>query len=160
MGFNYGLEKKKFDAEWDRHRKEYADAGMDASAIEEMYQFDLCAFRRRRNASIHEQSLTGFQTSDKGSVTEDRSPLIMKFSEEVTVNDTYTFCEKRFAWIDTVSNEDLYIKLLQLPEDDKELLTLLIVDELTKREIATLRGVTEQAVGQKIKRLKFLLSGV
>lgn len=36
MGFNYGLEKKRFEAEWTRLRKEYAEAGMEAWAIEEM----------------------------------------------------------------------------------------------------------------------------
>ena len=32
MGFNYGLEKKKFDAEWARLRVEYTAAGKTGSA--------------------------------------------------------------------------------------------------------------------------------
>ena len=121
-----------------------------------MYQFDLRAFRRRRLESLHEQDLTGFRDANEEAVAEDRSPLIVNFSEEVTVTDTYSFCGKRFAWIETVSDENLYNKLLLLPEEDKELLTLLVEDDLSKREIATIRGVTEQAVGQKLKRLKYI----
>ena len=34
MGFNYGLEKKRFDKEWEKLRKEYRAAGMDEAAIE------------------------------------------------------------------------------------------------------------------------------
>lgn len=40
MGFNYGLEKKKFDQEWKKLRREYRAAGMDEAAIEAMYAFD------------------------------------------------------------------------------------------------------------------------
>ena len=48
MGFNYGLEKKKFDREWDRLRKEYHAAGMDEASIEAMYEFDWQGFPRFR----------------------------------------------------------------------------------------------------------------
>ena len=37
MGFHYANEKKKFDHEWKRLRKEYADAGMSPSAIEAIH---------------------------------------------------------------------------------------------------------------------------
>ena len=54
--FNYGLEKKKFDSEWLRLKREYEAAGMEESAIQEMYEFDLKSFRRRRVDAVHEQS--------------------------------------------------------------------------------------------------------
>ena len=160
MGFNYGLEKKRFDAEWARLRKEYAEAGMDAWAIEEMYKFDLHDFRRRRNAARHEQNLADFQDADGEAVAEDRSPLLLDFLEKMTVTDTYSFCEKQFAWLDTVSDEKLYRKLLSLQYEDKELLTMIFEYELSNKEIATLRGISVQAVWQKIKRLKNFLSDV
>ena len=78
MSFNYGLERKKFDAEWVRLRKEYAEAGMSKAAIEEMYQFDLAAFNRKRADANHEQPLDGMQV-DTEEVLEDRSPLLMRF---------------------------------------------------------------------------------
>ena len=40
MGFNYGLEKKKFDEEWEKLRKEYEAAGMTAESIKEIYEYD------------------------------------------------------------------------------------------------------------------------
>lgn len=160
MGFNYGLEKKRFEAEWARLRKEYAEAGMEAWAIEEMYNFDLISFRRRRLDSGHEQSLSGFQYADEESIEDGKSPLFLHFLEKTTVSDTYSFCGRRFAWIETITDEALYRKLILLSDEDKELVTMLVEDGLSKREIAKIRGVTEQAVGQKIKRLKIFFSDV
>ena len=158
MSFNYGLERKKFDAEWDRLRKEYAEAGMSKAAIEEMYQFDLAAFNRKRSDANHEQPLDGMQVNTE-EVPEDRSPLLMRFSDKLSVTDVYAF-SGRYSWIESINNEELYIRLLALSDDDKELLTLFAMEGFTKREIATIRGVSEQAVGQKISRLKFSLFGV
>lgn len=51
MEFNYGLERKRFDGEWERLRKSYHEAGMSEEAIEKMYKFDLKVFNRRRTAA-------------------------------------------------------------------------------------------------------------
>ena len=40
MGFHYAKEKRLFDLEWNRLQKEYEDAGMEPSAIEEMRNYD------------------------------------------------------------------------------------------------------------------------
>mgnify|MGYP002510830349 CR=1 FL=1 len=159
MKFNYGLEKKRFDAEWERLRREYLEAGMSEIAIKEMYEYDLKAFNRRRAVANHEQSLEGMRDSNLDEVSEDRNPLLIKFTAELSTSDTYFF-EGRYAWIETICNEELYIRISALSNDDKELLTLYVMDGLTKRDIAKSRGVTEQAVGQKIKRLRNILFGV
>ena len=57
MGFNYGLEKKKFDGEWERLRREYAAAGMDEAAIEAMHEFDWQIFKRERTYCRHTQQV-------------------------------------------------------------------------------------------------------
>ena len=36
MGFNYGLEKKKFDRQWAALRIQYESAGMSCEAIQAM----------------------------------------------------------------------------------------------------------------------------
>ena len=55
MSFNYGLEKKKFDREWDRLHKEYRAAGMDEAAIKAMYEFDWQRFNAERAYRNHTQ---------------------------------------------------------------------------------------------------------
>ena len=37
MEFNYGLERKRFEREWNKLRQQYRKAGMDENAINEMY---------------------------------------------------------------------------------------------------------------------------
>ena len=160
MGFNYGLERKKFEKEWAKFRKEYAEAGMSEEAIQQMYEYDLSVFNRKRADANHEQPFVGKMCSDSEEDDESKSALFEKFTSELSYEDSYSFDEGRFAWIETIENKDLYKKASSLSDGDKELLTLLVEDGLTKREIAKIRGITEQAVGQKIKRLKILLSNV
>ena len=158
MGFNYGLEKKKFDEEWKKLREEYEAAGMTAESIEEIYKFDWDAFNRRRADVNHEQPLLGsaFEESE-GSL--DQSPLLLKFFNQMSYQDEYSFGSGRYAWIETIENSSLYKKLIKLNDADKEILTLLAVDGYSRREIAAIRGVTEQAIGKRIKKLgEFLFS--
>ena len=61
MGFNYAKEKKKFDLEWEILQKEYADAGMDPSAIEAMHSYDWGMFLSRRTYENHTQDEKDFQ---------------------------------------------------------------------------------------------------
>ena len=56
MGFNNGLERRKFEAEWKKLRVEYAAAGMEEAAIEKMYQFDLKVLLSNRRYGEHKQS--------------------------------------------------------------------------------------------------------
>lgn len=48
MEFNYGLERKRFEREWNKLRQQYRKAGMDEEAIAEMYAFDLELFNDER----------------------------------------------------------------------------------------------------------------
>ena len=158
MGFNYGLEKKKFDAEWARLRAEYAEAGMDEAAIQEMYEYDLSAFRRRRTEALHEQPLTSKLCDDEEENDESKSALYGKFVDKLSCVDNH-FAECKFGWIESIQNEALYSVISTLCDRDKELLTLLIAG-YTRNEIANMRGVKVQAINKKVGKLKILLQGV
>ena len=45
MGFNYAKERRKFEAEWRKLRREYGQAGMAPDAIDALYDFDFDGFR-------------------------------------------------------------------------------------------------------------------
>lgn len=55
MGFNYALEKAKFEREWNTLRAEYERAGMSEEKIEIMHDFDWTQSKKERIYSIHKQ---------------------------------------------------------------------------------------------------------
>lgn len=155
MEFNYGLERKRFDGEWERLRKSYHEAGMSEEAIEKMYKFDLKAFNRRRTAAKWEQPFT----ADITGKNEDASTLFYKFMEPLSHTDVYCTGAPRYSWIEQVTNETLYVRLSQLPDQDKELLTLLAIDGFTQEEAGVFLGKRQSAICKRVKRLgKFLFS--
>lgn len=59
--------------------------------------------------------------------------------------------------IDEIENDVLYMKVLALPEKDKELLTMIAFEGFTQREVAEIRKVAPAAICKKIKKLKKIL---
>ena len=160
MGFNYGLEKKKFDSEWLRLKREYEAAGMEESAIQEMYEFDLKSFRRRRVDAVHEQSYDISFPTTTAIFSADTNFLHPRLRPVLSTIDDYSYGEECFDWIDTVSNEHLYERLLLLSREDKQLLTMIVKDGLSQADIARSYHCSRVAVAKKIKRIKnFLLGG-
>lgn len=157
MGFHYGFEKKKFDADWKILRKEYESAGMSDESIQAMYEFDWGVFNRRRADENKEQAFTSAMYDCETLGSEDQSTLYHKFLEELSWHDEYSFGTGRFAWIESIDDSMLYQRLCCLEDTDKEILTLLAFEGYSKREIASNLGITEQAIGKRIKKLKKLL---
>ena len=159
MGFNNGLERKKFEAKWKKLKKEYAEAGMSEAAIQEMYEFDLKAFNRQRAIATREQPITGKMCSGTEEEDQSKSALLDKFEEAFAVTDTYSTQPERFRWIDEIQNEKLYSIIVNLPTRDKEFLTYL-VEGYTREEIAKIRGIKVQSVNKKISKFKNLFAEV
>ena len=160
MGFNYGLEKKKFDSEWLRLKREYEAAGMEESVIQEMYEFDLKSFRRRRVDAVHEQSYDISFPATTAISSVDTNSLHPRLRPVLSTIDEYSYGDECFDWIDTVSNERLYERLLLLSREDKQLLTMIVKDGLSQADIARSYHCSRVAVAKKIKRIKkFLQEG-
>ena len=68
MGYNHGLEKKKFDIEWQRNERLYRELGMTDEQISAIWEFDyetFCSdrayYEKKRDLSDYEDTL---QSSD------------------------------------------------------------------------------------------------
>lgn len=149
MGFHYAREKQKFDAEWERLSAWYRAEGMSPEAIKELYQYDWAVFCRQRSFENRTQPLP----------EEPASVLHREFSQLTTVM-TDTDLRGRYDWIESLEDEELAGRLKKLSEDDRELLTQIVMDGLTKAEVARLRGVTRQSINDKIQRIKKFLKKV
>ena len=158
MGFNNGLERKKFEARWSRLRVEYAANGMEESMITEMYEFDLQEFNSNRRYAEHTQAISRQIFSDDGDEAgEDKSPLLVKFWDSFTTQNDSLFHLEGNGWIKEIENSRLWEGLSVLSDKDKELLTLYIVYGYTMVEVAEKQGVSQAAISKRFSRIKKLL---
>lgn len=151
MGFNYGREKLIFDKEWKKLREQYKKAGMSEEAIQEIYDFDWCWFRIRRNYENRVQAMPEEKIDEKN--IETRSNLFQRFTSLSTNLDEGDF-SGRYAWIDTISDNALSKRLRDLSDDELELLTLIAIEGYTQREIARKMHCSQNAISKRLIRIK------
>ena len=153
MGFNYAKERRKFEAEWRKLRREYREAGMDGDMIEQLYLFDLEVFCSERSYIDHTQPLPDMYVSEN---TADHSTLLRKFrSLSCTLNESEH--SDRYFWTDTIDSPELASKLNRLAIPDLELLTLYVIDGYKQREIAGLLGCSQSVISRRLKKIKNFL---
>lgn len=158
MGFNYGLEKKKFDQEWEKLRREYRAAGMDEASIEAMYEYDWQGFNAERAYVNHTQGMPGQRFDDDGDFAgEDNSALLLKFFDAFAVLPEETDDSRRYGWMDEIDSPTLYVRLSKLSPEDIELLTLYAFDGYGVTEIAAMQGVAHPTISKKLARIKKFL---
>lgn len=152
MTFNYGAEKRKFEKAWSKLAKSYAEAGMESEAIKAMYEFDWEIFKSERIEALHTQEFAIPESTDEDT-GDCESPLYDKFLEQLSSEyDTYG-SHSRYWWLDELTTPCLTIGVPALTLEDKELLTLYIVDELTIREIARYLNLQKSTISERLQRI-------
>ena len=150
MGFNYGREKKKFDADWKKKAAWYRAAGMSEDAIQTLHAFDWEQFKSERRYVNHTQELP----SDE--LLEWMSYRVHNIYASVRTDISDDCLSARHDWIEHLDTPMLVLQLRQLSKEDIELLTLLL-DGYTQREIADILGCTQPNIAQKMRRIKKIL---
>ena len=153
MGFIYSVEKRRFEREWDKLRKMYQEAGMTAEAIQDLYEFDWDCFRSQRTYVNHTQPLPAENISDDEA---EHSELFRKYANTSATFDESDF-SGRYAWVDTIEDQKMALALRQLSNEDLELLTFLVLEEHTQRELAQKWGCSQKTISTRLKRIKGLL---
>lgn len=148
MGFNYAKERRKFEAEWRKLRQEYEQAGMKPESINKIYLFDLAEFRSRRRFEIRTQPLPDMHrdTINYFSLKKNLKLLSETFDESDFLS--------RYAWIETVENQSLSDVLKRLLEKDLELLTLLIIEGYSQRDVAKKLHCSQNAISRQFLKIK------
>lgn len=156
MKFNYGAEKKKFDTAWAELAITYAEAGMSKEAIQEMYNYDWNRFRAARVEALHTQEFTPPCEMEDGSFAPE-SPLMDKFLPQLSCEyDTYG-SHSRYWWLEELETPCLAIGVPALSAEDKELLTLVVIERCSTRDIAKRLRLSQRTVARKLAHvfLKF-----
>ena len=149
MGFYYASEKRKFDREWERLTKEYAEAGMSESDIAQMRAFDWDWFRSRRVYAQHNQQFPDMERMEENGY----SVLVHCFTEipDMLADTDYN------GWLDTISDEKLHKRLCSLKKTDLELLTLIVMYGYSQVEVAQKLGCAQSTICHRLQRIKRIL---
>ena len=138
MGFYYATEKAKFDEKWKKLEDWYRRSGMSEDAIREMREYDWNELKaRRRYENKRDES----------------GADIEEFAEPETERKT----SGRYGWIEDLNNTALVHKLRKLTLHELEIITLLIVDDLTQQQAAEKMGIPYRTFKYQLKKIKDFL---
>ncbi len=139
MKYNYALAKKKFDEEWKRMEAAFLEAGMTPDAIQKIHEYDWGVFRGERVHLTHR----------------DDTPIeeIEETIEQFPASYDMFGGHSRYWWLDEISSPCLTVGIPFLTDDDKELLTLYIVEQYSIREIAKQIGKQKSSVAERLQRI-------
>ena len=152
MTFNYAVEKRKFEKVWAKLAKTYAEAGMEPEAIKAMYEFDWKIFKSERNEALHTQEFAIPESANE-EMDDCESPLYEKFLEQLSSEYDTFGSHSRYWWLEELTTPCLTIGVPALTVEDKELLTLYIVDGLTIREIARYLNLQKSTISERLLRI-------
>ena len=152
MGFNYALEKLKFDKEWEKLHDEYSAAGMSEAAIAQMKAFDWGWFCSRRLYSLHNQPLPEEYCFD-----EDRASTLFRRFAALSVAFEDDLGTSRYGWLESIEDPRLYQRLKALSDKHLELITLIAIDGYSQAEVARMWGCCRNVIYKKVQRIKKFL---
>ena len=152
MEFNYTTERRKFERNWAKTEALYRKHGMSEAAIREMREYDWDLFKAARIEAMHTQEI-GFQLDDDDDKSMMDSPLLKKFFEQFTTQyDTYG-THSRYWWLEELSDPRLVAGIAKQTEDDKEYLTIMIVEGYSQTECAVKMHSSQSAISRRFIRI-------
>lgn len=154
MGFHYAKERQKFEITWKILREEYRRAGMDEDAINSMYDFDLEEFHSRRRYEMRSRPLSDLY-HDEG--TGNPKPFRLGKDEAISTYFDESDFPGRYAWIETIDNPILSERLKQLQINDLELLTYVVLEGHSQKELAQKWNCSQRAVSKRFQKIKKIL---
>ena len=156
MGFNNAKERRKFEAEWKKLRKQYQEAGFSEESINAMRAFDEEEYRSRRRFEEHNRRLPSEDFAEEDYENANSS---INFKSLSVIFDECSF-DGRYDWVETVDDPILASKLKQLNESDIELLTLIGIEGYNQREIAVILGCSQNGISKRVIKIKKYLKNI
>ena len=159
MSWNNGYETKKFEARQKKQAEEYRALGMTEDQIQAMYEFDLEQFKSERRHRMHTQPLQ-VEEFEKNDADESDNTLLNEFFDELTCTIETSGDKSRYWWVEEIDDSETVKKIKSLSERDLEILTLMVIDELTHEEIAKIMGVCVRTIERVNARFKNLFKKI
>ena len=159
MSWNNGYETKKFEARQKKQAEEYRALGMTEDQIQAMYEFDLEQFKSERRHRMHTQPLQ-VEEFEENDADESDNTLLNEFFDELTCTIETSGDKSRYWWVEEIDDSETVKKIKSLSERDLEILTLMVIDELTYEEIAKIMGVCVRTIERVNARFKNLFKKI
>lgn len=110
--------------------------------------------------NVHTQNSKRLEDEGSDIIDEGRSPLLKKFSAQLSVTQG-EICEwGRMDWIEDLDTIEVIVWVKDQSEKDIELLTLLSVDGLKQKEVAEMWGISDAAISKRMKKIRESLAKV
>lgn len=149
MYFNYGYERRLFEMDQAKKRREYRTAGMSEDAIMEMYEYDLYVFNNNRKEIKHRAHYSEMLTYD--SETGDSRYMDMDEFPSQRKHIDYSLIGSK--WLEEIENKKLYKVLKTLPKDYITIIAMKM-DRYTDKDIAKLLGCERSTITHKVLLIK------
>ena len=159
MSWNDGYERKMFAKRQKKQSEEYRALGMTEEQIQAMYEFDLEQFKSERRHRMHTQPLQ-VEEFEENDADESDNTLLNEFFDELTCTIETSGDKSRYWWVEEIDDSETVKKIKSLSERDLEILTLMVIDELTHEEIAKIMGVCVRTIERVNARFKNLFKKI
>lgn len=153
MYFNYGYERRLFEQDQTKKKREYLKTGMSEEAIREMYEYDLNVFNNERKEIKHRAHYSEMLTYD-AETGDSRYMDMDEFPSKIEHIDYSLIGSK---WLEDIENPYLYKALSNLPKDYITIIGMKM-DGYTDEEVGDFFGVKRKTINNKILRVKKLLT--
>ena len=139
MGYNHGLEKKKFDIEWEKNEKLYRELGMTDEQISAIWDFDYETFLSDRAYLEKKQDLSDYEDTLQ--------------SSDSTIDE----CNIEENWHEYITDIDKRRKLSELRPEQRRAYYLCKVINLAQRDVAVIINKPQPSIARWIVKIsKFL----
>ena len=154
MCWNDGYKRKCFEEKLKKQREEYKKLGMTDAQIEEIEKYDWEMYRSDRRFYSHTQPME----FDDDFENDGRNPLMAFFMEALCVVSSRDY-SKKYWWMDEIEDPDLYEFIKNLPDNEKDIISLLVFEGFTQTQIAhEIYHVSDKVISLKVKRIRMKLT--
>ena len=139
MGYNHGLEKKKFDIEWQKNEKLYRELGMTDEQIASIKEFDYETFLSDRAYLEKKQDLSDYEDTLQ--------------SSDCTIDE----CDIEENWHKYITDIDKRRKLSELRPEQRRAYYLCKVINLAQRDVAVIINKPQPSIARWIVKISKIL---
>ena len=139
MGYNHGLEKKKFDNEWQKNEKLYRELGMTDEQISAIWEFDYETFLSDRAYLEKKQDLSDYEDT-------------LQSSDSII--DEYNIEEN---WHEYITDIDKRCQLSELRPEQRRAYYLCNVLDMKQEDVSLIMNKSQTTISYWIVKISKLL---